>query len=84
MDETTQQANSFGFITESQLMLLTGVTQTTLVRWRSTKRGPAHVVAGNSILYSTESVKQWLDGLSKPAAPTPMHGGKRTSRAPLL
>ena len=48
------------YLTPEQLASELNLALITLARWRSKKKGPPFTKAGRQILYSRESVRDWL------------------------
>ncbi|MDE2101921.1 MAG: helix-turn-helix domain-containing protein [Patescibacteria group bacterium] len=56
-----QLRNEIGLLTESDLMLLLGITDHTLQSWRSNSIGPKYVKLGRTVMYRVIDVREWID-----------------------
>lgn len=54
-------AESLDYLTEQDLCALCRITPSTAESWRKRRKGPAYVVAGNSVLYPRVKVREFLD-----------------------
>lgn len=49
-----------GFLSREQLAQQLGLSLRTIDRWEALHKGPPRVCVGRTILYNTESVREWL------------------------
>jgi predicted DNA-binding transcriptional regulator AlpA len=49
-----------GFLRREELAQQLGCSPRTIDRWQALRRGPPRVCVGRTILYSVESVREWL------------------------
>jgi predicted DNA-binding transcriptional regulator AlpA len=50
-----------GYLRREELARQLGVSARTIDRWQSLRCGPQRVAVGRTILYSLDSVRQWLE-----------------------
>lgn len=50
-----------GYLRRPELAKELRVSERTIARWEVARRGPPRVTVGRTILYKTESVRQWLE-----------------------
>lgn len=55
-----QQPSIDGYLTSERLAEHLGVHPSTLVKWRMARSGPPYVRVGKRILYSQNSIENWL------------------------
>jgi len=72
-------SRSVGYITDAELVVLCGISEATAKSWRANHTGPAYCLAGNTILYCTEDVSNWLEAMIRQIAQ-----GGRVVRSQLL
>lgn len=60
-DRAQALAQSLDYLTEKDLCSLCGITVVTAEAWRKRHKGPRYAIAGNSILYPREAVREFLD-----------------------
>lgn len=66
-----------GFLRREELAQQLGLSPRTIDRWESLRQGPPRVSVGRTILYSIQSVREWL--LSKEKQPFSPKRGRSAS-----
>lgn len=62
-------AAKVGCIVREDLCALAGITEGTEEAWRKRGKAPPHIVLGRSILYPTQGLAEFLDGLRRVRVP---------------
>ena len=53
--------NRLGYLTESQVLLVTGIRSTTAAAWRKRGDGPPYALVGNHYVYPLEPFRDWIE-----------------------
>ena len=65
LDRLRTLADKLDCLTETDLMLLGRLSQSTVEAWRKRGQGPAYILLGNRYLYPRKAVCQFLDSITK-------------------
>lgn len=65
LDRLRTLADKLDCLTETDLMLLGRLTQSTVEAWRKRGTGPAYILLGNRYLYPRKAVAKYLDSITK-------------------
>lgn len=68
LDRLRTLADKLDCLTETDMMLLGKLTQSTVEAWRKRGTGPAYVLLGNRYLYPRNAVAKYLDSITKERA----------------
>ena len=65
LDRLRALADKLDCLTESDIMLLGKLSQSTVEAWRKRGTGPAYILLGNRYLYPRKSVAKYLEGITR-------------------
>ena len=65
LDRLRSIADKLDCLTETDIMLLGKLTQSTVEAWRKRGTGPAYILLGNRYLYPRKAVAKYLDSITK-------------------
>ena len=65
LDRLRTLADKLDCLTETDIMLLGKLTQSTVEAWRKRGTGPAYILLGNRYLYPRKAVAKYLDGITR-------------------
>lgn len=65
LDRLRTIADKLDCLTETDIMLLGKLTQSTVEAWRKRGQGPAYVLLGNRYLYPRKAVAKYLEGITR-------------------
>ena len=65
LDRLRTLADKLDCLTETDMMLLGRLTQSTVEAWRKRGTGPAYILLGNRYLYPRKAVAKYLDSITK-------------------
>lgn len=65
LDRLRTLADKLDCLTETDLMLLGRLTQSTVEAWRKRGTGPAYILLGNRYLYPRKAVAKYLDEITR-------------------
>jgi hypothetical protein len=65
LDRLRTLADKLDCLTESDIMLLGKLSQSTVEAWRKRGTGPAYILLGNRYLYPRKSVAKYLEGITR-------------------
>ena len=65
LDRLRTLADKLDCLTETDIMLLGKLTQSTVEAWRKRGTGPAYILLGNRYLYPRKAVARYLDGITR-------------------
>ena len=65
LDRLRTLADKLDCLTETDLMLLGKLSQSTVEAWRKRGTGPAYILLGNRYLYPRKSVAKYLEGITR-------------------
>lgn len=65
LDRLRTLADKLDCLTETDLMLLGKLSQSTVEAWRKRGTGPAYILLGNRYLYPCKAVTRYLDSITK-------------------
>ena len=68
LDRLRTLADKLDCLTETDMMLLGKLTQSTVEAWRKRGTGPAYILLGNRYLYPCKAVSKYLDSITKERA----------------
>jgi len=69
-----------GFLRREELAKQLGCSARTIDRWQALREGPPRVHVGRTILYSIQSVREWLRSREQQSSPFPMKKLRRLPR----
>ena len=65
LDRLRTLADKLDCLTESDIMLLGKLSQSTVEAWRKRGTGPAYILLGNRYLYPRKAVAKYLEGITR-------------------
>jgi hypothetical protein len=65
LDRLRTLADKLDCLTESDIMLLGKLSQSTVEAWRKRGTGPAYILLGNRYLYPRKAVQKYLEGITR-------------------
>lgn len=65
LDRLRTLADKLDCLTETDLMLLGKLSQSTVEAWRKRGTGPAYILLGNRYLYPRKAVAKYLEGITR-------------------
>ncbi|WP_270173716.1 helix-turn-helix transcriptional regulator [Diaphorobacter sp. ED-3] len=65
LDRLRTLADKLDCLTESDIMLLGKLSQSTVEAWRKRGTGPAYILLGNRYLYPRQAVQKYLEGITR-------------------
>ena len=65
LDRLRALADKLDCLTESDIMLLGKLSQSTVEAWRKRGTGPAYILLGNRYLYPRQAVQKYLEGITR-------------------
>ena len=65
LDRLRNIADKLDCLTETDIMLLGMLTQSTVEAWRKRGQGPAYILLGNRYLYPRKAVAKYLDSITR-------------------
>ena len=65
LDRLRTLADKLDCLTETDLMLLGKLSQSTVEAWRKRGQGPAYILLGNRYLYPRKAVQKYLDSITR-------------------
>ena len=65
LDRLRTLADKLDCLTETDIMLLGKLTQSTVEAWRKRGQGPAYILLGNRYLYPRKAVAKYLDSITR-------------------
>ena len=65
LDRLRSIADKLDCLTETDIMLLGKLTQSTVEAWRKRGTGPAYILLGNRYLYPCKAVAKYLEGITR-------------------
>ena len=65
LDRLRTLADKLDCLTESDIMLLGKLSQSTVEAWRKRGQGPAYILLGNRYLYPRKAVQKYLEGITR-------------------
>lgn len=65
LDRLRTLADKLDCLTETDLMLLGKLSQSTVEAWRKRGTGPAYILLGNRYLYPRKAVQKYLEGITR-------------------
>ena len=65
LDRLRTLADKLDCLTESDIMLLGKLSQSTVEAWRKRGTGPAYILLGNRYLYPRKAVAKYLDSITR-------------------
>lgn len=65
LDRLRALADKLDCLTESDIMLLGKLCQSTVEAWRKRGTGPAYILLGNRYLYPRKAVAKYLEGITR-------------------
>lgn len=65
LDRLRSIADKLDCLTETDIMLLGKLTQSTVEAWRKRGQGPAYILLGNRYLYPRKAVAKYLESITK-------------------
>ena len=65
LDRLRTLAVKVGGLTETDIMLLGKLSQSTVEAWRKRGTGPAYILLGNRYLYPRKAVAKYLEGITR-------------------
>ena len=65
LDRLRTLADKLDCLTETDIMLLGKLSQSTVEAWRKRGTGPAYILLGNRYLYPRKSVAKYLEGITR-------------------
>ena len=65
LDRLRNIADKLDCLTETDIMLLGKLTQSTVEAWRKRGQGPAYILLGNRYLYPRKAVAQYLESATR-------------------
>ena len=65
LDRLRTLADKLDCLTETDMMLLGKLTQSTVEAWRKRGTGPAYILLGNRYLYPRKAVAKYLEGITR-------------------
>ncbi len=65
LDRLRTLADKLDCLTETDIMLLGKLSQSTVEAWRKRGTGPAYILLGNRYLYPRQAVQKYLEGITR-------------------
>ena len=65
LDRLRTLADKLDCLTETDIMLLGKLSQSTVEAWRKRGTGPAYILLGNRYLYPRKAVQKYLEGTTR-------------------
>ena len=65
LDRLRTIADKLDCLTETDIMLLGKLSQSTVEAWRKRGTGPAYILLGNRYLYPRKAVAKYLEGITR-------------------
>ena len=65
LDRLRTLADKLDCLTETEIMLLGKLSQSTVEAWRKRGQGPAYILLGNRYLYPRKAVQKYLEGITR-------------------
>jgi len=65
LDRLRSIADKLDCLTETDIMLLGKLSQSTVEAWRKRGQGPAYILLGNRYLYPRKAVAKYLDSITR-------------------
>lgn len=65
LDRLRTLADKLDCLTETDIMLLGKLSQSTVEAWRKRGMGPAYILLGNRYLYPRKAVAKYLEGITR-------------------
>ena len=65
LDRLRNIADKLDCLTETDIMLLGKLSQSTVEAWRKRGTGPAYILLGNRYLYPRKAVAKYLEGITR-------------------
>ena len=65
LDRLRNIADKLDCLTETDIMLLGKLSQSTVEAWRKRGQGPAYILLGNRYLYPRQAVQKYLEGITR-------------------
>ena len=65
LDRLHNIADKLDCLTETDIMLLGKLSQSTVEAWRKRGQGPAYILLGNRYLYPRKAVQKYLEGITR-------------------
>ena len=65
LDRLRTLADKLDCLTETDIMLLGKLSQSTVEAWRKRGQGPAYILLGNRYLYPRKAVAKYLDSITR-------------------
>lgn len=65
LDRLRTIADKLDCLTETDIMLLGKLSQSTVEAWRKRGQGPAYILLGNRYLYPRKAVQKYLEGITR-------------------
>ena len=65
LDRLRTLADKLDCLTETDIMLLGKLSQSTVEAWRKRGQGPAYILLGNRYLYPRKAVAKYLEGITR-------------------
>ena len=65
LDRLRTLADKLDCLTETDIMLLGKLSQSTVEAWRKRGTGPAYILLGNRYLYPRKAVSKYLDSITR-------------------
>lgn len=65
LDRLRALADKLDCLTETDIMLLGKLSQSTVEAWRKRGMGPAYILLGNRYLYPRKAVAKYLEGITR-------------------
>ena len=65
LDRLRALADKLDCLTETDIMLLGKLSQSTVEAWRKRGTGPAYILLGNRYLYPRKAVAKYLEGITR-------------------
>lgn len=65
LDRLRALADKLDCLTETDIMLLGKLSQSTVEAWRKRGTGPAYILLGNRYLYPRKAVQKYLEGITR-------------------
>ena len=65
LDRLRAIADKLDCLTETDIMLLGKLSQSTVEAWRKRGTGPAYILLGNRYLYPRQAVQKYLEGITR-------------------
>ena len=65
LDRLRTLADKLDCLTETDIMLLGKLSQSTVEAWRKRGQGPAYILLGNRYLYPRKAVQNYLEGITR-------------------